>query len=481
MASNLKWRHISVVKAVGLAVLIIVCGYGASLTVVVQALHSLRPLIYDYEIEDSLEKDLSRIKEQDRLQRRLLSYLLRDEFEGQTKISVERLKAFLATIDLPDSSLLGMISLTSDPKGSQIQWNSPTELQVLNVKAELPLHAVKMRFDHVRLLKQRYQLIRGTWDNQIGPTFIAVHLIILATTFTLLGGALFTLVQRYQKRIKLLLQGFETWSASSPGFRFDPDQFKDELSLISTQFNTMADEVEVNRKRTLYLEKMASWQTMARKMAHEIKNPLTPIKMMVSHLVRKYDGSSVTYQKTLEDSQQIIIEEVNSLRRMVDSFSKFAQLPEPHFEDHDLLQLCQHVAEMQQAAFPHHKIQCESNLSSAIVLIDPQLIRQVIVNITKNAAEACDDSHITIHIFQFPKQYQVDIVDDGPGIPKDILPRIFEAYFTTKHTGSTAGMGLGLAICKKIVLDHGGELVVASQPGETRFTLTIPKQNFSNY
>lgn len=479
MSGIIKWRHISVVKAVSLAVLIIICGYGASLAMVVQALHSLRPLIHNYEIEDALEKNLSQIKNEDRLQRQLLAYLLKEEFQGQQKITEQKLKDFLAKADLPDSSLLGMISVKSGPASQAIQWQSATELQVLNLMVEVPIDAAKERFDRMRLLKQRYQLIRGTWDSQIGPTFITAHLIILTATFAILGGALFTIVQRYRKRVETLIRGFETWSASSSGFRFNPNLFKDELALISSQFNSMADEVEVNRKRTIYLEKMTSWQTMARKMAHEIKNPLTPIKMMVSHLVRKYDGESPDYQKTLEDSQQIIIEEVNSLRRMVDSFSKFAQLPEPCFETYDLVQLCQHVAELQKAAFPQHEITCASSVSTALVYIDPQLLRQVLMNISKNAAEASDHCRISLEVLEYPKHYQIDILDDGPGIPPDILPRIFEAYFTTKHTGSTPGMGLGLAICKKIVLDHGGELLVTSEPGETRFTLTIPKkENF---
>ncbi|NRA63600.1 MAG: hypothetical protein HRU19_03910 [Pseudobacteriovorax sp.] len=470
-----RWSQFSVVKAVGLAVAILICGYSASLFTMIDAIRSLGPLVYDEKIEAALDEELFRIKRENQLQRELLLYLLQEEYGRQSKLEVESLKQFIATLNMPDSSLLGIINIEDAKTGTQIEWESPERLKVLNLRVDLPLDAVKQQFNDLRKLKQRYQLIKGTWDDQIGPTLVAVHSIILIATFAILGGALFILVQRYRLRVIRLLDGFSQWSEKDASFRFVEEDFKDELKIIAGQFNQLAEEVEINRKKTLYLEKMASWQTMARKMAHEIKNPLTPIKMMVSHLVRTYKGGDLGYQKILDDSQEIIVQEVNSLGRMVDSFSKFAQLPEPKFEQGDFKQLCQHVVDLQKAAREDRSITFDTNIAEATIFADLQLIRQVIMNIVKNAAEASADSAIQVSLSEASKWWVAKIHDDGPGIPDDLQSRIFEAYFTTKHTGETHGMGLGLAICKKIILDHNGELSVTSEPGNTTFSVTIPK------
>ncbi|SMF71215.1 sensor histidine kinase [Pseudobacteriovorax antillogorgiicola] len=473
---DIRWYNITVSKAVGIAALIIICGYVGSIIAMREAIDALSPIIHDPEIERSLQKQLQRIKSENRLQRQLLPHLLREKFIEEDEVSPSDLKEFLATVNLSNSNFLGMITfIPSASPNDHIEWISSTELQVKNLLIKVPFTGVKNEFERTMTLMQRYQLIRGTWKSQIGPTFIKVHGVILIITFAVLGGALVVLLQKYRRRIHYVIGGFKLWSEKDPGFRFQSNEFNDEMATICEQFNVMADEVEANRKRTLYLEKMSSWQTIAKKMAHEIKNPLTPIKMMVSHVVRKYPGEDEGYQKTLEECQTIIIEEVNSLRRMVDSFSQFAQLPQPKFETQDLIPLCQHVVEIQSAAFSQHKIELATKLDQALCHIDPQLIRQVLTNISKNAAEASEACNITLALESDLSYYILTIRDDGPGIPEDILSRIFEAYFTTKHTGDSPGMGLGLAICKKIILDHSGELLVESRPGLTEFSIRLPK------
>jgi signal transduction histidine kinase len=114
--------------------------------------------------------------------------------------------------------------------------------------------------------------------------------------------------------------------------------------------------------------------------------------------------------------------------------------------------------------------------------IDDDLIRQVLLNLIKNAGEACGESgtKITLSLEENKSDFIFRVTDNGPGIPKELQARIFEAYFTTKHTGPTPGMGLGLAVCQKIVMDHGGSMTVQSRqsdagPGETIFTIKLPK------
>jgi signal transduction histidine kinase len=117
-----------------------------------------------------------------------------------------------------------------------------------------------------------------------------------------------------------------------------------------------------------------------------------------------------------------------------------------------------------------------TELKTGTAEVDEDLIRQVLLNIIKNAAEASGETgaKITLELSKIGENYLITVNDSGPGIPKDLQTRIFEAYFTTKHTGPSPGMGLGLAVCQKIVMDHGGKISVNSRPGDTTFSIKIP-------
>jgi nitrogen fixation/metabolism regulation signal transduction histidine kinase len=342
----------------------------------------------------------------------------------------------------------------------------------------VPASEVRRRFELVQHVKQKYELIEATWDKEIAPSLLLTNGLILIGTFSLVGLVLVWLVRRYVQNVQEVLRGFRRWSEKDPSFRL-PAQLSGEMGVIAAQFNAMADEVELNRRKTLYLEKLASWQTMARKLAHEIKNPLTPIQMMVNQLQRKYKGEDPNFQHLLDEATRIIHEEVNALRRMVDHFSEFARLPDPTWAKADLLQLCQQLLELEKTAFPEHELVLETKLASAPIMMDSQLMKQVIMNLIKNAAEASAyrQAHIQVQLELTGKYYILNVIDDGPGIPAEDLGRIFEAYYTTKHTGPNPGMGLGLAICKKIVMDHRGELTVSSQPGQTIFRIQLPSDH----
>ena len=178
---------------------------------------------------------------------------------------------------------------------------------------------------------------------------------ILIVSFILLVSLFVLYAQRFKAKISEVIAGFALWSEQDAKFRFD-ELYRGELQMITAQFNAMAEEVEANRQRSLYLEKIASWQIIARKLAHEIKNPLTPIQMMVSQLKRRYKGGDADFGKLLEEAQHIITEEVAGLRRMVDNFSNFARLPQPEPRPTDLVTVCRHVVELQKNAFPQHTV-----------------------------------------------------------------------------------------------------------------------------
>ena len=359
--------------------------------------------------------------------------------------------------------------------GQGIYWPDHSNLYLRGYMVTLPESEVRKTFQNTENLRLRYQGIRANWNGEIRPTLIQLQIVIVIVTVTLVLGMVWILARTFKKNIDALLDGFSQWSEKDSQFRFRRN-WGGELKIIADHFNSMAAEVEVNRRKNIYLEKMASWQIIARKLAHEIKNPLTPIQMMVSQIVRRYEGDDAEFKKLLDDSQEIITEEVTGLKRMVDNFSRFARLPDANLASNDLVNLCRQVVTLEKTAFPDHQILFESRLDKAEAQVDDQLLRQVLINLIKNAGEACEagKGHIVVGLNLQDGQWLITVRDNGPGIPEDLQKRVFEAYFTTKHTGPSPGMGLGLAICQKVMLDHGGEMQVTSQPGDTCFTLSIP-------
>jgi signal transduction histidine kinase len=480
---HLAWYQTTVVRAAAFAILIILGGYLSGLNSIRQALNSLAAMAYDDDLDRALGDYMNSLKELDTSKRQTLLLEMRAIVanESLSRYNEARIRDLLMKADINTVAPIDGIKiepLRETIEGPELAWLTRTELRVGRYLVSVPVSEVRQRFEHVQQVKQKYELIEATWDKEIAPSLLLTNGLILIGTFSLVGLVLVWLVRRYVRNVQEVLRGFRRWSEQDPGFRL-PGTLSGEMSVIAVQFNTMADEVELNRRKTLYLEKIASWQTMARKLAHEIKNPLTPIQMMVNQLQRKYKGEDPAFQELLDQASKIIHEEVNALRRMVDHFSQFARLPDPTWEEADLLRVCEQLLELERAAFPEHELVLETKLASAPIMMDSQLMKQVIMNLIKNAAEASSGrkAHIQVQLEKTAQHYILNVIDDGPGIPPEDQSRIFEAYFTTKHTGPNPGMGLGLAICKKIVMDHQGELTVTSQPGQTRFRIQLPSEH----
>lgn len=488
----LQWHQSLVIKGALVASVILFAGYVGSFFISFESINSISRLSYDEEIDTALASSLNQIKRTHMLSQELAKLKVGRQAEEFLKsntdyIDKNTIRSWLVGIHLDPADkdkALKFTQLSSEilpeQKEEPAKWVSRQSLQVLNYQVDFPKGKIYQDFRYLESVVKRYQFIGTQLEEDVIPVLLRGNAFILILGFLFLSSSLFLLARSFQKQVKGLILGLETWGKGNYSFRFN-QTFPGELSTIASYFNTMAESVEKNQKRSLYLEKVASWQVIARKLAHEIKNPLTPIQMMVSQLNRYYKGEDEKYTKLLDNAQTIIQEEVASLRRMVDSFSNFARLPLPEFNKVDIYDLCEKVVAMQKASFPEVAIELEERepmQGSYEVFADSGLIKQVLVNLVKNAAEAGleaeDGFDIKVSIFKEKSFYKVVVADTGPGIPEDIQKRIFEAYFTTKHTGPTAGMGLGLAVCQKIVLDHGGDLLVESRPKKTEFFLTLP-------
>jgi two-component system nitrogen regulation sensor histidine kinase NtrY len=227
-------------------------------------------------------------------------------------------------------------------------------------------------------------------------------------------------------------------------------------------------------------QRTAAWADIARRIAHEIKNPLTPIQLSAERLRRKYGDEVSSDPDVFVRCTDTIIRQVGDIRRMVDEFSSFARMPTPVFATENLQDIIQHALFLEQVANPEIDFGGDVPDTPISVSCDRRQIAQALANLLKNASQALMEvgprdpaaqRRIVVRVGFEHDTVFVDVVDNGPGLPPDLRSRLFEPYVTTRKKGT----GLGLAIVKKIMEDHGGSLVLEDVPeGGVRARLTLP-------
>ena len=254
---------------------------------------------------------------------------------------------------------------------------------------------------------------------------------------------------------------------------------RDEVGELASAFNVMVGQLRESRERIGYLEKIGAWQEIARRLAHEIKNPLTPIQLAVQQLHQKYDGQDPKFRRMLDDARDIITEEVEGLRRLVAAFSSFARLPSVQPEPVDINLLVDDFFKSHVELLERAEIVWAAAGGPADVMGDRMLLKHVLFNLVENAVQAAEEAgqvervevRLAVKHDALRGRLELSVADNGPGMDPTTAARVFDPYFTTKEQGT----GLGLAIVKKIVLEHGGAISVSSRAGAgSTFTLSLP-------
>lgn len=225
--------------------------------------------------------------------------------------------------------------------------------------------------------------------------------------------------------------------------------------------------------RLIAAQRSAAWGEVARRLAHEIKNPLTPIQLSAERLQLKLAGKLANGDADmLARGTQTIINQVQAMKRMVDDFRDYARLPAPELQAVDLNALIGEVLGLYESSTAAVDAELDANLP--LVLGDPTQIRQIIHNLLRNAEDALEErpeARIAIRTELAGRCARLQIADNGPGFPPELLPRIFEPYVTTKARGT----GLGLPIVKKIVEEHLGQIEISNAPeGGARIDIRLP-------
>ena len=247
--------------------------------------------------------------------------------------------------------------------------------------------------------------------------------------------------------------------------------YHDELGALVERYNILVDRVEESAEQLARAEREGAWRTMARQIAHEINNPLTPMKLSVQKLQLK--RGTEDFDAYFDKTTKMLVAEIDNLAHIAQSFSAFAKQPEVVTTEVDIAEKLSNVITLQRANDEQIPVRYVGADSGVMVRADNEQVAQVFVNIIRNALQASPtDIIVVLNAAYSEREVQISISDDGTGIPENIQARIFQPNFTTKSNGN----GLGLAISKHIVEGSGGRIEFETSPKGTTFYIYFRKK-----
>ncbi|HWC15527.1 MAG TPA: ATP-binding protein, partial [Terriglobales bacterium] len=253
---------------------------------------------------------------------------------------------------------------------------------------------------------------------------------------------------------------------------------QDEVARLIVSFNKMTSELLQQRDRALQAERVAAWRELARRLAHELKNPLFPLQITVENLMKARQQDSSEFNEIFAESTTTLLDELNNLRKIIGRFSDFSKMPTPQLQPVNINQLLADIARLftpllSGAAKP---IQLASNFAAVDTTIsgDPDLLRRAFENLILNAIDAMPDGGtLRVKTSTVADAVLIEIADTGAGLTEEEAGRLFTPYYTTKQHGT----GLGLAIVQSVISDHGARISVRSRPGQgTTFRMEFTRR-----
>ena len=294
----------------------------------------------------------------------------------------------------------------------------------------------------------------------------------LAASFWLAAMVLLIyLANRISRPIQQLTGGLGQLAAGDLGARVEEGR-DDEIGRASHAFNHMAERLQESTERLVYLRQLASWQTLARKMAHELKNSLTPIRLTVEEMLARYDEADRAF---MEQATQIVVDEIDALGRRIRAFSQFAAEPPVRPAEVDVNALVQERIAFLKTAHPEISYDFRLAENAPCVTADPDLVRGILTNLLENAAEAAGEGGRILGATAAGNgRVVIEVHDSGPGLSEQARSSLFQPTISFKKKG----MGLGLSIARKSALLSGGDLVlVKGELGGAGFRLLLPVAN----
>ena len=295
---------------------------------------------------------------------------------------------------------------------------------------------------------------------------------LLATAIWAIAVALvWVITTRFSRPIVNLTGALKSLAAGNFRIRI-PTERMDEIGQATEAFNRTASQLEQNRDRLVYLTQLASWQVLARKMAHEVKNSLTPIRLTVEEMVAR-GGDGVEDRKLfLAQAASIVVDEIESLERRIRAFSEFSSEPPVCPEPLDVGAIVEERIAFLKSSHPEVHYIVERTGTATDAMADPDLVKGILVNLLENAAEAAGaGGEILARVVQVDDRVAVEVHDSGPGLSDMARGSLFQPSISFKKRG----MGLGLSIARKSALLSGGDiLLIAGELGGAGFRVLLP-------
>ena len=250
----------------------------------------------------------------------------------------------------------------------------------------------------------------------------------------------------------------------------------DEIGQLARAFNRMTQELVDQRERLVQAERVAAWRELARRLAHELKNPLFPLQITVENMQRARDSYPDQFDEVFREGSATLLAELANLKQIVARFSDFAKMPAPEMERVEPNALVSNAMKLLEAQFEQAHVAAKADLDPAAraVWADPEQITRALRNLMLNAIDAMPaGGTLTVRTVPQPTGVRLEVADTGQGLTPEECARVFTPYYTTKSHGT----GLGLAIVQSVVSDHRGRISVVSEPGRgTTFRIDLPEQ-----
>lgn len=244
----------------------------------------------------------------------------------------------------------------------------------------------------------------------------------------------------------------------------------DELNALARAYNRMILQIQDQKERLRFKASEEAWREMAKQVAHEVKNPLTPMKLTIQNFERKFDPADPNIRERVAQMSKTMVDQIDLIATVASAFSEFAKLPE---KNNEVINLNAEVEDILRV-FNDESIFLHTNKNNIMINMDRIYLSRIITNLVTNAKQAQSDERkliINVDVEQHQRRVMISVQDNGIGIPENMYERIFEPNFTSKNSG----MGLGLSMVRKMVEDYKGEISVKSEVGKgSVFTITLP-------
>lgn len=295
------------------------------------------------------------------------------------------------------------------------------------------------------------------------------------------GGILFAIVcslwiaARVSRPIEEMARAAEAVAGGDWQTRV-PVRGHDELGALAQSFNHMTSELESQRERLVQSERVAAWRELARRLAHELKNPLFPLQLTVENLVRARALPESEFDEVFRESTATLAAEIGNLKKIIGRFSDFSKMPKPELERIDAKDAVERVRALYEtagAAEGKYRVAVELAEEPMPMMADPELLHRALSNLVLNAMDAMPEGGtVTLAARPVDGKIELRVADTGQGLTPEECERLFTPYYTTKQHGT----GLGLAIVQSVVADHAGTIAVESGAGHgATFMITLPR------